>query len=289
MITLDAFAEVLKPLIGGAKIEPFPQIIPHGKRHAYVFETSIGRIFVKTKEKNELEILLAEFKGLQSLREASQIAIPNIFGCGEFENKSFLAMEYLELVSHTATSQAELGALLALMHQERVPFSFGFETSTWLGETRQDNTWTDDWVEFFKTRRLKYQLSLLEKNYGDVEIIRQGFDLCERLSMYFSDLQIKPSLLHGDLWHGNTGCNLQGKPVIFDPASYYGHSEMDLSMIALFGGFLPEFFEAYHDHLPKQPGHVERLALYELYHSLNHYNLFGPSYREQCLRLLQKI
>jgi len=288
MVALNAFAEILKPLTGANEIEPFAEVVPGSGFHAYIFNSSSGRIFVKVRPQDELEVFLSEVKGLAAIAGSSGLALPRVFGCSIFEENAFLAMECLELVSHTAKSQADLGLRLAEMHSAPAGDLFGFECPSWLGKTRQDNSFSGNWVEFLQKNRLEPQLKMLEENFRDAELVREGFKLIARLDTFFEGIELSPSLLHGDLWHGNTGLNTHGKPVVFDPAVYYGHSEMDLGLIALFGGFWPEFFEAYHSIRPKIPGHAERLAIYELYHSLNHYNLFGPSYRDQCLLLLQR-
>ncbi|MDH3990520.1 MAG: fructosamine kinase family protein, partial [Gammaproteobacteria bacterium] len=157
-----------------------------------------------------------------------------------------------------------------------------------IGLTPQLNGWSDSWVEFLKEQRLGFQLRLAADNGFAGALQEQGARLLRRLPAWFEDYNPSPSLLHGDLWGGNwASCG--GEPVIFDPAVYYGDRESDLAMTRLFGGFGRTFYTAYEAAWPLEPGHEARNDIYQLYHVLNHLNLFGSGYLGRAQELLRKL
>ncbi len=236
-----------------------------------------------------LKMLEAEARGLQIIAETHTVRVPRVELTGVSGNKAFLIMEHLPLHPHTASSQEVLGRQLAALHGARGSDRFGLDFDNTIGLTPQINTWSHHWVSFLKDHRLGFQLKAIEKKYGDTKIKEAGERLLEKLDTFFEGIDVWPSLLHGDLWSGNTAALTDGTPVIYDPACYYGHHEADLSMMSLFGGFSSHFFDAYHERLPKQAGFEERSQLYQLYHVLNHYLLFGGSYRGSALSLLSTL
>jgi fructosamine-3-kinase len=154
--------------------------------------------------------------------------------------------------------------------------------------TPQANDWSDSWIDFFRTHRLGFQLDLAAANgYGN-DVCRPGAEVCDRLPEYFAGYTPAASLLHGDLWAGNWGV-VAGQPVIFDPAVYYGDRESDIAMTMLFGGFGRPFYEAYDRNWPRADGYGQRVKLYQLYHVLNHLNLFGRSYLSQAVGLMRDL
>ncbi|EFJ43176.1 hypothetical protein VOLCADRAFT_66217, partial [Volvox carteri f. nagariensis] len=163
---------------------------------------------------------------------------------------------------------------------------FGFPVDNTIGGTPQINTWSYDWEEFFRDRRLQPQLQMT----GDTQLKRMGENLCSNLHTFFEGIEVRPSVLHGDLWSGNIG-SVGGQPAVFDPATYYGHHEAEFGMswCAGEGGFSPAFYSAYHDLIPRAPGFERRAELYRLYHYLNHLNLFGDSYYPQCATILKRL
>ena len=166
---------------------------------------------------------------------------------------------------------------------------FGFSEPTCCGFIPQDNTWKDNWVEFYAQNRLFYQVQKLEQSCGDRDLISLWPQVERKIPMLFSsDLKIFPALLHGDLWAGNAGESAT-EPCIFDPASFYGHSELELSISHMFDGFSFEFFTAYHKLIPKATGFERRQVLYKLYHYLNHWNHFGSSYKGKSISLMKQI
>ncbi|XP_008585009.1 PREDICTED: fructosamine-3-kinase [Galeopterus variegatus] len=165
---------------------------------------------------------------------------------------------------------------------------FGFHTVTYCGFIPQVNEWQDDWPTFFTQYRLQAQLDLIEKDYADREARELWSRLQVKIPGLFRDLQIVPALLHGDLWSGNVAENDAG-PLVYDPASFYGHSEFELAIASMFGGFPRSFFSAYHRKVPKAPGFEGRLLLYQLFNYLNHWNHFGREYRGPSLRAMRQL
>ncbi len=154
----------------------------------------------------------------------------------------------------------------------------------------QPNPWTRSWLEFFRRHRLGHQLELARRQgRADGELDRLGERLLDRLDQWLDVPGEPPCLLHGDLWSGNFMVGPQGEPVLIDPACYYGHREAELAMTQLFGGFAPEFYAAYEEAWPLPPESAPRVAIYKLYHLLNHLNLFGGSYRGQCVGVLRRL
>jgi len=178
--------------------------------------------------------------------------------------------------------------LLAQLHRISVP-QFGWTRENWIGTTPQANAWTDGWVDFWREQRLGLQLRLAADNGYGGALQRDGEILLENLPAFFADYHPVPSLLHGDLWGGNHAYLRDGTPVIFDPAVYFGDRECDLAMSELFGGFAPAFHAAYREAWPLDAGYSARKTLYNLYHILNHANLFGGGYAAQAARMTAQL
>eukprot|EP00850_Spirogloea_muscicola_P020956 SM000232S07926 [mRNA] locus=s232:26480:29056:- [translate_table: standard] len=256
---------------------------------AHRYDTDAGPFFVKTNRSIGPSMFEAEARGLQAMWETHTLRIPKPFKVGSLPGRgSFIIMEYIELGSPQG-GQAVLGRQLAEMHSNSTSTrGFGFDLDNTIGSTPQPNPWTKDWTTFFKDHRLGYQLQLAQQQYQDNEIFQLGQRLLGKLPELLGDVEVKPALLHGDLWSGNITADKQGKYVILDPATYYGHSEAEFGM-SWCAGFGPAFYSAYFAVLPKQPGFEQRAELYKLYHYLNHYNLFGSGYRSSCMSIIQKF
>ncbi len=155
----------------------------------------------------------------------------------------------------------------------------------WIGRTPQPNGWQHDWIAFRREQRLGFQLQLAAQNGFGGALQRDGEQLLARLDGLFDGYVPVPSLLHGDLWGGNHGFLADGTPVVFDPALYVGDRECDLAMSELFGGFAADFYAAYRASWPLDAGYAVRKTLYNLYHILNHANLFGGGYAAQAARM----
>ncbi len=222
----------------------------------------------------------SEAAGLHALEQACAVRVPQVLAVGATEEQAYLALGWIELRPAHAAAEAELGAQLARQHRVTAR-AFGWNRDNALGSTSQPNSWTPDWVDFWRRQRLQHQLELAARNGHGGRLQQLGEKLLQRLGAFFADYQPVPSLLHGDLWGGNWGMDGAGKPVIFDPAVYFGDREADIAMTRLFGGFGPQFYAAYQAEWPPQAGAQARSALYNLYHLLNHLNLFGGSYLGQ--------
>ena len=250
-------------------------------------QTAAGIWFVKTQA-DALGMFNAEADGLRALADCHAARVPKVLGTGEEGGEAFLVMEWLLLGRKTQHAAARMGEALARQHQgggER----FGWRRHNFIGATPQFNTPADDWTGFFREYRLGFQLRLAAENGYRGALQDQGTELMERLPAFFAGYTPQPSLLHGDLWSGNWGVLDTGEPVIFDPAVYYGDREADLAMTELFGGFGADFYAAYRDAYPLDPGYGVRRTLYNLYHVLNHLNLFGGGYRAQAERMMDVL
>jgi len=229
----------------------------------------------------------AEADGLRELRSANAIRVPAVLACGVTDDESFIEIEHLELRPPTAATETRLGEQLAELHRHTAS-RYGWHRDNTIGLTAQENAWSSDWVEFFREQRLGFQLELAAAQGYARELATPGAQLSARLPELFESYEPAASLLHGDLWAGNWG-SVDGEPVIFDPAVYYGDRESDIAMTMLFGGFGKPFYAAYQSSWPMAGGYERRLRLYQLYHVLNHLNLFGRSYLGRALGLMREL
>jgi fructosamine-3-kinase len=242
--------------------------------------------FVKTNSASGLAMFEAEAKGLGEMADTKTIRVPVPLCTGVAGNTAFLVMEYLPMGGRGSVEV--LGEQLAAMHKV-TRARFGWDIDNTIGSTLQVNTLEDDWVRFWNRHRLGLQLDLAARKGIGAGAVRKGEALMERVHVLFADYAPEASLLHGDLWGGNASFDDQGNPVIFDPAVYYGDRETDLAMTELFGGFGGRFFSAYHAVNPVDPGYSTRKTLYNLYHILNHYNLFGGGYGSQAEGMMDRL
>jgi protein-ribulosamine 3-kinase len=171
----------------------------------------------------------------------------------------------------------------------RTSAKFGFAHDNFIGSTPQPNTWTNDWISFLREKRFGFQLQLAKQNGYGGRLQDLGAALLEKLPAFFDGYAPQPSLLHGDLWSGNHAFLTDGTPAIFDPAAYYGDREADIAMTELFGGYPGGFYAAYRAAWPLDDGYVTRSELYNLYHILNHANLFGSGYARQAEGMMQRL
>jgi len=246
--------------------------------------------FIKLNQKNRLSMFQAEAAGLQEIALSQTINTPDVVCTGIAEQKSYLILENLTLSAGQPASAAQFGQQLANMHKHISPKqNFGWSQDNTIGATPQFNTQTGSWVDFWREQRLGFQLDLAQKNGANHALIRKGEKLLAHLDSFFTDYKPQASLLHGDLWSGNYGYLETGDPVIFDPAVYYGDRETDLAMTEMFGGFPVEFYTAYNDTWPLDEGYKRRKVLYNLYHVLNHFNLFSGGYAMQAENMIDKL
>lgn len=244
-------------------------------------------VFLKTGPANALPMFQAEAAGLAELKKANAIRVPEVLGCVSSGTESVLALEWIEFELAGAGTSHMLGAQLAAQHAFTAE-RFGWHRDNSIGSTPQRNNWSDDWLEFLADHRLGYQLHLAERNGYTGRLQSEGTRLLREMGGYFDGYWPEASLLHGDLWGGNwAACD--GEPVVFDPAVYYGDRETDIAMSRLFGGFDDEFYWAYEEAWPMAAGNEQRIALYQLYHILNHLNLFGRSYLHRALAIMRTL
>ena len=237
--------------------------------------------FVKLNRADLVTMFEAEFAGLQDIARTQTLRVPAPVVCGQTTGHSFIVLEYLEFGRANKTSDRLLGRQLALMHHQKNPY-FGWHRDNTIGSTLQLNSQSHDWLTFWRQQRLGFQLQLATtKGYGG-RLQANGERLCSDMAALFDNDLPHPSLLHGDLWAGNAAVDKQGDPVIFDPACYYGDREADLAMTELFGGFSQDFYAAYQAVWPLDHGYGVRKTFYNLYHILNHLNLFGGGYLRQA-------
>lgn len=245
-----------------------------------------ARYFVKLNSANKLPMFEAEQAGLTAIAATQTVRVPQPIISGAHGEYAFLALEYLDLCSNG--NERQLGEQLAALHRTQAR-QFGFTQDNTLGDTPQQNSWTSDWIAFWKEHRLGFQLGLAARNGYGSSLQTLGKHLQEKLPELLDDHDPVPSLLHGDLWGGNHAYMSDGTPVLFDLAPYYGDREADLAMTELFGGFGPEFYAAYRAAWPLDAGYATRKTLYNLYHVLNHANLFGGGYVQQAESMMQRL
>jgi len=255
---------------------------------AYRISDGSRSFFVKLNQADKRAMFEAEFAGLQELAQANAIRVPNPLCVGEQDNQSYLVMEYLELGRATNATSARLGSDLARLHRTRQR-RFGWDRDNTIGSTPQINPWEGNWSLFWQHHRLGYQLDLAARKGASRKLIDSGQKLLGSLDCFFRDHRPVPSLLHGDLWGGNWSADRDGTPAIFDPAVYYGDREADIAMTELFGGFSSDFYAAYREAWPIDSGYSERRDLYNLYHILNHFNLFGGGYAGQASHIIDTL
>ncbi|MCR4304653.1 MAG: fructosamine kinase family protein [Gallionella sp.] len=289
---------------------------------AYRLEGTDGsRYFLKLNDAQHLPMFVAEAEGLNTIAATNTIRAPRPIAHGIAGNQSYLVLEYLELSSHGDAKL--LGEQLAALHRctppspppcrgitsdlagvvgqpsrmasssirdrEGVEIRFGFAQDNFIGTTPQPNGWPDNWITFWREHRLGFQLRLAAQNGYGGQLQRLGEKLMDTLPAFFKNYTPLPSLLHGDLWSGNHAFLSDGTPVIFDPATYYGDRECDLAMTELFGGYPADFYAAYRAAYPLDAGYATRKDLYNLYHILNHANLFGGGYARQAEQMIKRL
>lgn len=278
----EAIAGAIGAQLGGVcASEPEEAVSGGSINRCYRWRCGGTLLFVKVADQRGAPGLAAESAGLARLADARAVRIPRVLAHGTAGRSTFLALEWIESRPAGRTAEHRLGERLAAQHRVTVG-QFGLADDNFIGTTRQPNGWVEDWAEFFRERRLRHQLALAVQNgFGDL-LEKPGARLLESVDALLAGHRPQASLLHGDLWAGNWLADERDEPVIFDPAVYYGDRETDLAMTRLFGGFGRAFYDAYRDAAPLPAGHAVRAELYNLYHVLNHANLFGGGYARQA-------
>jgi protein-ribulosamine 3-kinase len=291
--TLRAIEEAITASIGGDFRAGSVSAVGGGSiNQAYCLESGEApgkRFFLKTNTAGRLAMFEAEAEGLQAIRDSMAIGCPRPIATGADLAHSWLVLEYIEAGRPTDETQEMLGQQLAAMHANLANEGFGWHRDNTIGSTPQVNNRADSWSAFYTEHRLGYQLALAQGNGAPAGLIDRGAYLAEHVPIFFQDYSPKPSLLHGDLWGGNWCAAASGEPVIFDPATYYGDREADLAMTELFGGFGDRFYQSYVSAWAIDPGYETRKVLYNLYHVLNHFNLFGAGYAAQAESMIDAL
>ena len=282
----------MKELIGHISEKIHPQITSYRSvsggdiSSAYLLQTEASKYFLKVNSKPfALAMFHAEHKGLQAIEETKTIAVPYVHLVDSVGGKSFLLMDFVESKRPDSSGYQRLGTQLAKLHQ-CTNTDFGFSTDNFIGSLSQRNMPHKNWSKFYWTERILPQLQLALDNrlLAKNEIPRE-----EKAVKLFDAVfgTVQPSLLHGDLWSGNYLIASGGTPYLIDPATYYGHSMVDIAMSRLFGGFGQSFYDAYHEIMPKTEKYDEQIELYQLYYLLVHLNLFGRGYYEKVSAILR--
>ncbi|XP_029456136.1 ketosamine-3-kinase-like isoform X2 [Rhinatrema bivittatum] len=257
-------------------------------------------------------MFVGEMASLEAILQTNTVTVPKPIKVIDMPGGgSAFVMEHLEMRSLNRYS-AQLGEQVADLHlhnqrlgeklkkergtvgkgtgQSEPKFidKFGFHVTTCCGYIPQVNDWQKDWVTFYTRQRIQPQMEMIEKESGDREALELWSQLQLRIPEMFCDIKIVPALIHGDLYGGNTAEN-ELEPLLFDPASFYGHAECDLAVSTILAGFNSSFYSAYHSKIPKAPGFERRQKLYQLFHSLNQWNHFGTEYREQTLSIMRNL
>lgn len=253
---------------------------------SFVLDCGEKRYFAKTNGQAFLEAFSAEAQGLNALR-AKGLRAPEPICHGSAGGSAYLVLEYLELRHGTRESYARLGQALAALHSHHGE-AYGWPRGNFIGANPQRNHAHGDWPGFWREERLLPQLRLAARS-GLRSLEASGERLCSQLEALLAGHRPAASLLHGDLWSGNAGFLADGTPVLFDPAVYHGDRETDLAMTELFGGFPPAFSAAYRESAPVDTGYAVRKTLYNLYHVLNHANLFGGGYAAQAQAMIARL
>ena len=246
------------------------------------------RFFAKVNDAASAAMFEAEADGLAALAAAGCVVVPEIVTHGHDEERAWLLLPWLELEPLAAPSAARLGLALAAQHrvaQQR----FGWGRDNFIGSTPQANGWSDDWTAFWRDRRLHAQLRIAARNRLPSRMIDRGERLAADCAALLGGHAVAKSLLHGDLWGGNAAALEDGTPVLFDPAVHVGDREADVAMTWLFGGFPRDFHDAYAAAWALDDRHVARRELYNLYHVLNHANLFAGGYVRQAEQSIERL
>jgi fructosamine-3-kinase len=262
---------------------------------AYQISSGSQSFFVKVNQATQVAMFEAEALGLKDMYDSHTIRVPKPICWGTADGSAYIAMEWLELGSGGGDAWGRMGEALAAMHRvtsdgQRLALQghsgFGWHQANTIGATPQPNPWTPTWLEFYQEHRLRHQFRLAGRRGG-------RFPRQHELMMALPDLLAghapSPSLVHGDLWSGNAAVTKDGEPVILDPATYFGDREVDIAMTELFGRFPAAFYEAYNAAYPLNAGYATRKTLYNLYHILNHFTLFGGSYAAQANRMIDQL
>jgi len=272
---VSAIRSLSRGVVGSAGSARWSQLGGQRGVSVWSLEVAPARFFVKVTLPDQAAMLSAEAEALRAIGQTGSVRVPAVAAAGVAEDAAFLALEWLDIVD--GGRDAALGRALAALHRTVAP-QFGWHRDNTIGTSPQANGWHEDWAAFYRDRRLSPQLEAALRAGHRGRLATDGERLVAAVPALLEGHRPSASLLHGDLWAGNAGRLADGSPVLFDPSSYHGDREADLAMTELFGGFSQDFYAAYLDAAPLPAGFERRRTLYNLYHVLNHLNLFGASY-----------
>lgn len=240
------------------------------------------RFCIKFNRRCPPDFFRAEAAGLNAIAACQRLRTPTVVHV----DKQFLVLEFIESGYKNNDYWNHFAALLAQMHQQPQP-CFGFDFDNFCGRTPQPNPHYDDGFAFFREQRIHFQARMA---FECQRLDKTGLVALERFAEKLEQLipLQAPALLHGDLWYGNMMVDTDGEPVVIDPATYWGWPEADLAMTSLFGGVPAEFYRHYQRVRPMEPGWQQRFDIYNVYHLLNHLNLFGGGYYPQVMRIIKR-
>lgn len=253
---------------------------------AYAIDDGDRAFFVKLNQVSQVAMFEAEFLGLRQMYDSNTIRVPRPITWGTDDRHAFIVMEWLNFGYGTHQSWQDMGTQLAALHRVTSDRGFGWDINNTIGSTPQPNPWTANWLDFFLEHRMRYQFRLAARRGGHFP---KQDALLAAIPKLLAGHHPQPSLVHGDLWSGNAAVTKEGIPVILDPATYFGDREVDIAMTELFGRFPNDFYSAYHAAFPLPPGYEQRKVLYNLYHILNHFNLFGSGYAAQANSMISEL
>ena len=288
----NSLDDALNSLFGGGQIAKKEPVAGGDINQAYKLTLNDGTaVFLKTNSQACADFFAAEAVGLSAIAETGAIGVPQVLAYGCTAGDSFLLMEYVHNSRRNVRYWETFGQQLAAMHtadtKKIVSGScFGFMQNNYIGMRQQINTPYAKWCDFFRDCRLAPQFQQAKSYFDKNDLIRID-KLVAHSDNYLVEPEV-PALLHGDLWSGNFITGNDGWAWLIDPAVYVGHAEADIAMTELFGGFPADFYAAYNEVAPLQPGYKQRRDLYNLYHLLNHLNMFGGSYLGAVKTIIQK-
>eukprot|EP00166_Cyanidium_caldarium_P005371 ctg_646.g201 len=271
------FKASIGPVVGGGCVSDTRMVLS---------KNGSQKFFAKIGSPSDISMLSAEYEGVHEMSNTQTVRVPKPICYDSTDRFSFLILELLELTSKSGRDGYRILGRLAKMHKTTNDRLYGWHRGNTI-TTPQLNPWTSNWTEFFVNYRLRYQLELAQHNHANLGSIETFLRHVEKILDRHTE--VVPSLVHGDLWSGNIGFLVSGEPVIFDPATYYGDREVDIAMTELFGRLPEEFYVAYNEEWALPEGYEKRRTIYNLYHILNHFNLFGGMYGRQAKYMMTEI
>ena len=284
---LESIHRGLSDALGGISTLQWAGKLPGGDiNQAALIRSGNTSWFLKYHPQASSDMFAAEAQALTEISKQGCIRVPSPIAFGNDGNTAWLVLEHLEFTPNGPAGL--LGEQLAALHNV-TSNRHGWTRDNFIGTTPQNNSYSENWTEFWCDCRLKPQFAMAEEGGYGRQLSSRGERLLGVLDQFMDSHKPAASLLHGDLWAGNKAFTHDGLPVIFDPASYYGDRETDIAMTRLFGGFQASFYSAYQANFPLPDGHRLRTDLYNLYHMLNHLNLFGGGYLSRCENMIDSL